>query len=147
MIRAHNPAKAFLQRYRALGVQLESARRDVERMRESLTSITAPIKDDPVQGSGAADRMADTIAKIIDAENAFADVVNSIAQAQTQVLDAIESVPDETQKAVLMLRYVEGLDWISVAEKIGYEERQTFVIHGRALGAVNEWMKSNTLQA
>jgi hypothetical protein len=46
------------------------------------------------------------------------------------------------QKTVLMLRYVEGLDWISISEKISYEERQTFIIHGRALWTVRKWLES-----
>lgn len=139
--RYNNPAKVFLSRYRALSVQMDSARRDVVRMRESLTSITAPIKDDPVQGSGTSDRMAETIAQIIDAENAFSDVVAEITALQEEILTAIRSLENETQKAVLMLRYIEGLDWISIQEKLNYERTQIFVMHGRALVGINEWLR------
>ena len=111
-------------------------------MRESLTSITAPIKDDPVQTSGQQDRMSATIAKIIDAEAGYDETVQRIVVEQQRILDAIASVPDATQQAVLTLRYVEGLDWLSVADRIGYEERQTFVIHGRALAEVKKWLET-----
>lgn len=140
--RRNNPAKAFLMQYRGLTVTLESLRRSIERMRESLTSITAPIKDDPVQTSGQQDRMSATIAKIIDAESGYDETVQRIVVEQQRILDAIASVPDATQQAVLTLRYVEGLDWLSVADRIGYEERQTFVIHGRALAEVKKWLET-----
>lgn len=142
VIKYDNPAKRFLRGYRALLLRRESLLREIERLRESLTGITAPLKDDPVQSSGAADRMADTIARIVDAEEALAPALDEINCRIREILAAIDSVPDEMGKTVLTMRYIEGLDWISVAQKVGYEERQTFVIHGRALSAVNHWLKS-----
>jgi hypothetical protein len=50
-------------------------------------------------------------------------------------------VQDETQRAVLTMRYIEGLDWIRISENIHYGERQTFVVHGRALVEVNRWLE------
>lgn len=136
-----NPAKTFLMQYKALSVQLESIRREIQRKRESLTSITVQLKPDVVKGSGASDRMAEAIAQIVDAEAQIADIVGQITKTQSEILESINSVRNETQKAVLMLRYVEGLDWISIQEKIGYERTQTLVLHGRALVEVNKWME------
>lgn len=141
VIKYDNPAKRFLRGYRALLLRRESLLREIERLRESLTGITAPLKDDPVQSSGAADRMADTIARIVDAEEALAPALDEINCRIREILAAIDSVPDEMGKTVLTMRYIEGLDWISVAQKVGYEERQTFVIHGRALMEVNRWLE------
>lgn len=139
-----NPAKTFLSKYRAYTVQLESLRREITRQRESLTSITAQLKGDVVQTGPAGDRMAEALARIIDSEAQLAEIAGEIALAQTEILDAVGSVRDETQKAVLMLRYIEGLDWIGVQEMIGYERTQTLVIHGRALVEVNRWLEERT---
>lgn len=136
-----NPAKTFLMQYRALSIQLDSIRSEVQRKRDSLTSITVQLKQDVVKGSGVSDRMAEAIAQIVDAEAQFAEIIGQITKAQREIMEAIKSVENETQKAVLMLRYVEGLDWISIQERIGYERTQTLVIHGRALVAVNKWME------
>lgn len=136
-----NPAKTFLERYSALSIQLEIMRREVMRQRDSLTNITAQLKQDVVQTSGSGDRMADGVAGIVDAENQFAEEATRIVKAQTEILEAINSVHDETQKAVLMLRYIERLGWIGVQEKIGYEKTQTLVIHGRALLEINKWLE------
>ena len=137
----NNPAKAYLMRYRALLISLESAKRSTQELRDSLTSISAPLKDDPIKGSGVSDRMADTMARIVDAEAIFADTVEEIKVVLREIMEAIGSVPDDMQKAVLMLRYVEGLDWISVAERVYLSEARAYLIHSRALIAVNEWLK------
>lgn len=142
LMKYDNPAKRFLRGYRALLVRRESLLREVERMRESITGTTVQLKQDVVTTSGASDRMGDTVARIVDAESALSGSLAEIDKHLRDILNAIEAVPDELQKTVLTLRYIEGLDWVEVANKIQYEERQTFVIHGRALVAVNDWLKS-----
>lgn len=141
LIRYDNPAKRFLRRYKALIVRRDSLLREIERMRESLTGTTVALKEDVVFGGGTSDRMGATVAEIVDAEEALRPVLREIAQSVGEIMAAIDSVPDEMQKTVLTLRYIEGLDWISIQERIGYEERQTFIIHGRALAAVNRWLE------
>jgi len=143
LIRYDNPAKRFLRRYKALIVRRDSLLREIERMRESLTGTTIALKEDVVSGGGASDRMGATVAEIVDAEEALRPVLREIAQSVGEIMAAIDSVPDEMQKTVLTLRYIEGLDWISIQERIGYEERQTFTIHGRALVAVNRWLSKS----
>lgn len=138
-----NPAKTFLRGYRALILRRQALFREIERLRESLTGTTVQLKPDVVSTSGAGDRMGDTVARIVDAEEALRPALAEIARQIADIMSAIESVPDEMQKTVLTLRYIEGRDWISISERIGYEERYTFTIHGRALVAVNQWLEAN----
>ena len=141
--RKPNPAKVFLRGYKALIARRQSLLREIERLRESLTGTTVQLKPDVVSTSGAGDRMGDTVARIVDAEEALRPALAEIARQIADIMSAIESVPDEMQKTVLTLRYIEGRDWISISERIGYEERYTFTIHGRALVAVNQWLEAN----
>ena len=140
----HNPAKQYLQRYRAARAQYASLCREINDLRESLTGTTVQLRSDVVSGSGPSDRMADTVAKIADMEASISGEADKVSAALDGVLAAIRSVPDQTQRTVLTLRYVEGLDWISVQERVGYERTQVYVIHGRALVAVNEWLRGQT---
>ena len=138
-----NPAKAYLQRYRAARTRQQSLLRAVADLRESLTGTTQALKSDVVTGSGPTDRMAAVVAEIADMEAAMADALAEVNQALRDTLAAIDAVPDETQRAVLTMRYVEGLGWTDIQERMNYERTQAFVIHGRALVAVNEWLSSN----
>ena len=141
LIHYDNPAKRFLRGYRALLIRRDSLIREIEQRRESATGTTVHLKPIMVTGGGGAyDRMAEDVARIVDAEDTLSDALAEISRKLKEILQAIESVPDEMQKTVLTLRYIEGLDWIRIAERIGYEERQTFVLHGRALVEVNKWL-------
>ena len=141
LIHYDNPAKRFLRGYRALLIRRDSLMREIEQRRENATGTTVHLKPIMVTGGGGVyDRMAEDVARIVDAEDTLSDALAEISRKLKEILTAIESVPDEMQKTVLTLRYIEGLDWIKIAERIGYEERQTFVLHGRALVEVNKWL-------
>lgn len=144
LVHYDNPAKRFLRGYRALLVRRDSLIREIERRRESATGTTVRLKEINVQnGAAAYDRMAEDVARIVDDEASLGDALQEIAKRLREILQAIESVPDEMQKTVLTLRYIEGLDWPDIQERIAYERTQTLVIHGRALVAVNKWMEGN----
>lgn len=140
LIHYDNPAKRFLRGYRALLVRRDSLLREIERRRESATGTTVRLKEINVQSGGAYDRMAEDVARIVDDEESLGDALAEIARKLKEILMAIESVPDEMQKTVLTLRYIEGLDWLPIAERIGYEISNTYIIHGRALVEVNKWL-------
>ena len=147
LIHYDNPAKRFLRGYRAMMIRRESLLREIERRRESATGTTVRLKPIMVTGgSGAYDRMAEDVARIVDAEEALTSEIGEIGRKLAEILEAINSVPDEMQKTVLTLRYIEGLDWIAISEQIHYEERMTFVFHGKGLVAVNRWMEKKALQ-
>ena len=141
-----NPAKAFLRQYRARKIRMESLSREIEKARERALSVTVRPKEINVQGSHAAfDSMAEAVCKAADASETLYAEWQECNRVLVQIMAAISAVPDEMQKTVLTLRYVEGLDWLDIQDKIGYERTQTLVIHGRALWNIKKWMEGNVL--
>lgn len=140
MDRQENPAKIYLRRYRALILRKESLRRSISEIYDRAVSITQAPKDVRVQGGGMYDRIAEDVAMITDAAEQLRDVERKAQEALEDILKAIEAVPDEMQKTVLTLRYVEGLGWFTVAERMNYEIANVYLIHGRALMNVKLWM-------
>jgi len=98
-------------------------------------------KEVNVQGShGAYDTMAEAVCKAADASETLYAEYQECNRVLVQIMQAISAVPDEMQKTVLTLRYVEGRSWEDIQDMIGYERTQTLVIHGRALWSVKKWM-------
>jgi DNA-directed RNA polymerase specialized sigma24 family protein len=140
--RPENPAKTYLRRYRALVVQQESLQRSIDAAYDRAYSCTQRIKPVHVQGGGGVyDRMAEDVARISDETEQLKAAKERAEAALAEILAAIQAVPDEMQRTVLTLRYVEGLDWITIAEKISYSEVRTYVIHGRGLVEINRWLE------
>ena len=145
MDRQENPAKIYLRRYRALILRKESLRRSISEIYDRAVSITQAPKDVRVQCGGMYDRIAEDVAMITDAAEQLRDVERKAQEALEDILKAIEAVPDEMQKTVLTLRYVEGLGWFTVAERMNYEIANVYLIHGRALMNVKQWMNERGL--
>ena len=139
-MKEENPAKTFLRSYRAQLIRVDALRRAIDEAMERATDISVQLKPIMVQSNGVHDRMAEDVCKAADASSILIDELKKATAALNDVAIAIASVPDEMEKTVLTMRYIEGLDWITIAERIHYEERQTFIIHGRGLLAVNKWI-------
>lgn len=143
LIKPENPAKIFLRKYRALVKRQESIQRAIEAAYDRAYSCTAALRPIRVQSSNVYDRMAEDVSRIADETEQLEEERKHVVAALVDVLRAINSVRDEMQKTVLTLRYIEGLDWLTIAEKIGYEATYTYILHGRALYEVNQWLKQN----
>lgn len=50
-----------------------------------------------------------------------------------EVTNQIELLTSDKEKDVLHYRYIKGLDWWEIGEKMGYSERQIHRYHGKAL--------------
>ena len=50
-----------------------------------------------------------------------------------QIVKSIKNLKSENESDVLFYRYIAGLDWWEIAEKLHYSERWIHKIHGKAL--------------
>lgn len=137
-----NPAKAFLQRYRAILFRQESLVRTLDALRARQVNTTVNLGAVQLSGGGYVnDRMAAAVAQVLELEEQIIEAEARARAELAEIMAAINSVTDDVLKTVLMLRYVEGLGWRSIAERMHYEQANVFILHGRALMAVEDWME------
>lgn len=140
-----NPAKTYLKRYRAMMARRDSLQRSIDEAYDRATSCTQHLKAVHVDGGNAAyDRIAEDVARVADSTEQLKAVIKQIDADLAEILRAIESVPDEMQKTVLTLRYVEGLDWLRITDNTGYEIASIYKLHGRGLWNVERWLLAKT---
>ena len=136
----NNPAKTFLRQYRGMVARRNALSRAIREAEEQATDVSVHLKPVSVQTSASGDAMLNSVIRMVEATEQLQEEKARCDQALQEVLTAINAVADETQKAVLTMRYVEGLAWTDIQEQINYERTQTLVIHGRALEQVNRWL-------
>ena len=140
--RVENPAKRFLQRYIWLRKQRDAIQEEIREHYDSVTRCTVRMNPIKVSGSGGAyDRMAEDICVIVDTKARLERVCYRLDCQMAEIMDAINALSDERYKSVLLYRYVRGMSWEDIMERMGYEKTQTLVMHGRALLEMNENMK------
>ena len=89
--------------------------------------------------------MANAVVNAIDATALLEQRRQECQQTMREIMDAIQAVPDEVQQTVLIEHYINGRTLADIQTDIGYEKRNTIIIHGRALWCVWQWMKQNGL--
>ena len=140
-----NPAKSYLMRYRALKLKCAALERAIRSAMENATNTTVALKEVCVQTSGGGEMMANAVVSAIDATK-FLDEQRQEAQAvMREIMEAIQSVPDETQQTVLIEKYINGRTLQQIQHDICYEKRNTIIIHGKALWNVWQYMKRKGL--
>ena len=143
--RKQNPAKAYLMRYRGLKSKCAALERAIRSAYEDATNTTVALKEICVQTSGGGEMMANAVINVVDATSLLEERRKECQAIMREIMDAIESVPDEVQQTVLIEHYVNGRTLADIQTEICYEKRNTLIIHGRALWQVWQYMKRKGL--
>jgi DNA-directed RNA polymerase specialized sigma subunit len=142
--RKDNPAKAFLRRYTALSGRVDALSLAISQAMERALNTGVTLKEIKVLSSPAEhDPMARDICNAVDTCETLYHYKAEAEAALREILSAIDSLTDERQKEILTMRYVAGMGFKEIKEKIHYEETQMYVLHGRALMGINLWMERN----
>ena len=142
--RKENPAKVFLRRYIALSGRVDALSLAISQAMERAFNTGVSLKEVKVLSSPAEhDPMAKDVCSAVDACETLYKFKAEAEAALREILTAIDSLTDEQQKEILTLRYIAGMGFKDIKEKIHYEETQMYVIHGRALMGINSWMERN----
>ena len=140
-----NPAKAYLLRYRGLKSKCAALERAIRAAFEDATNTTVALKEVCVQTSGGGEMMANAVISAVDATRFLDEQRQEAQKTMREIMEAINSVPDDIQQTVLIEKYINGRTLQQVQQDIHYEKRNTIIIHGRALWEVWQYMKRKGL--
>lgn len=141
-----NAAKIFLGQYRGLLQQYETYRELIAQAEERATDTAAKLSNVRVHSGRVSDTVAEAAAQAVDTVGLMMDAAARARTRLEEIMRAVESVPEEMQKAVLLKRYIAGESWQEICSEIGYEKTRVFELHGWGLAAVNKWMKKEQEQ-
>jgi DNA-directed RNA polymerase specialized sigma subunit len=122
--------KEELKQYRSLGKEIDLLEEEIQRIRASLFS--APKLDGMPKSNYAADRTAETIAKVVDLETKLRDKIDSYISLRTQIEITIESL-SSNERLLMRCRYIEGMSFEEIAVAMHYTFRHVTRMHGWAL--------------
>ena len=140
-----NPAKSYLMRYMALKLKCAAIERAIREAMENATNTTVALKEVCVQTSGGGEMMANAVISAVDATRFLDEQRQEAQKTMREIMEAINSVPDDIQQTVLIEKYVNGRTLQEIQHDIHYEKRNTIIIHGRALWEVWQYMKQKGL--
>ena len=127
--------KQDLQEYRWLVESIESLENEIESLRDRI-DISSQIISDMPKSHRDGDKMATTIALIIDTQDLLLDKVAQAMAKRREVESAIEKLP-EREKVLIRQRYIEGKAWEQICVNMSYSFQRLHQLHSKALVSIS----------
>ena len=131
--------KKILMSYRRLSQQEKAI---IEQIDE-LTLLKSPRLDGMPRGSPDPKDLSEIVALADGIFEKWQKLLDKKYAALSVITDALEQMPNETEKTLLMLRYIKGMTFEQVAVEMGYSWRHTLRLHGQALAHFMEDSRDN----
>ncbi len=123
--------KAYLWTYRKHIRRIKRIESDLEEIR-SMKQYPSVNNDGMPHASGTGD-LSGYAATIDSKERELLAEKYSRIKEYKEITRRIELLQNENEKDVLHYRYIKGLEWWEIAEKMNYTERHIHRYHGQAL--------------
>lgn len=105
-------------------------------VRAYATKITPLLSDMPKGGNGSGNKIERAIERLDSLAGDLEEQAVRMREAMKQVQSAIQTVPDETLRLLLELRYINGYTWEQIAVKMNYSYVHVCRLHGAALNQI-----------
>ena len=79
------------------------------------------------------DREDETVRQLTEMANDLRAEYHALLERQRQTKETIRQIPNELQRTVLEMRYIEGLPFFRIAMAMNYDERTVYRLHRKAL--------------
>lgn len=126
--------KEYLRGYRRHVRKLSRIEAELEELRTMKMAISVN-NDGMPHGSGQSD-MSGYAAELDQLERNLIRERNQRFKGYREISERITKMKSENERDVLFYRYIKGLAWWEIAEKMGYSERQIHRYHGNALAHI-----------
>lgn len=123
--------KEYLRGYRVHVRRISRIEEELAELRAMRASISVN-NDGMPHGSGQSD-LSGYAAELDRLEQELIEERYNRIATYKDIAKRIKRIKSENEKDVMFYRYIKGMDWWEIAEKMGYSERQVHRYHGKAL--------------
>ena len=110
--------------------------KEIEQLKTLRGRVTACLKDDVVQTSGAGDKLGDLTAAIVDLENELRDCIAQGILCRREFEDTLTKITSPQEYEVMHRRYVQFQSFGRIAKEMHFSKSAVVKIHERILKKV-----------
>lgn len=103
-----------------------------ERLRSEAENISPVLSGMPSGGSDG-DKLPRAVERIVEADQRLACQINVRMAQRSEILDAVEQLPNQRQQEILRRRYILGQRWERIAVDMDIDYHWVWVLHKRAV--------------
>ena len=124
--------KEYLRKYRTHVRRIHRINAEIAELRSMKISPSVNNDGMPHGGCGQSD-LSGYAAELDSMVQELIDERYCRIKDYQEIVGRIKKLKSENEKDVLFYRYIRGMDWWEIAEKMSYTERWVHKIHGKAL--------------
>lgn len=126
----------YLSRYRRLNQRIDRLLEEQYRWKCLAMKVTQNFSPTPGGGESGSpiERPMD---KVDELERKITQAIDELADIRMEIEAVLGQLEDDTLRKLMEYRYIDGLTWEQVAEKMHYSWRHTCRLHGEALAKIN----------
>lgn len=125
--------KEYLRSYRQHVRRIHRINAEIAELREMKVSPGMKANDGMPHGSGGQGDLSGYFANVEEMIKELIEERYLRIKTYQEIAKRIKKLKSENEKDVLFYRYITGLDWWEIAEKMKFSERQIYRLHGKAL--------------
>lgn len=138
-------AKEILDKLRFMNMEINSRIIQIDVVESYVNEIGVDYSKLKVaMGEGHSDKLADVACKVADMRDELAKYAIEYQDYKTEVAKALNAMPHALFRDVLTLRYVDGMKWHDIAERLDYSNHGIMGVHERALREfMGKWLSQH----
>jgi DNA-directed RNA polymerase specialized sigma subunit len=102
-----------------------------------LTALV-PSGTERVQTSPSADKIPNTVDKIIMQEEKINKEIDRLVDLKTEMHDKISLLTDKEEQLILRLRYLQYMEWADIADELHWSMSYIYKLHTKALNSFGD---------
>ena len=130
-------AKDYLKDIRKLDLEIQTLQEQISLLRKNAEGLRAMELSDMPKGGKGKD-LSDYVAEIADLQMVCVQHVSELIMKKQEAIERIMSIDGSELRNVLLLRYIQCKEWDEIADKLQYNLRTIFRLHGEALKEFGE---------
>ena len=134
--------KEDLEQYCLIEIEINDLTEEIKLLRAEAAKRKWP--DGQPHGNYTADRTGDTAAETVKLCADLSQLRGELIRCRRKIEEAIRRLPP-LDRQIIRLRYVQGLRWEEIAEKMGYSTRHMGRLHDAALDKLDASRKARCL--
>lgn len=126
-------AKEYLSQLINLERLIEAKRLECERLDTMSKKVSSTLSDCKVDTSNDNDKTAVIIIQVIELKKDIREQMKVYLELQVKISKEIDAIEDMRYRSLLIMRYITGLKFGEISEKMNYGTRWVLILHREAL--------------
>lgn len=126
-------AKEYLLQYRVVQREIEDLDYRMAQLRLKYAAPSAINYSDMPKAHNSEHDLSDYVAKMDEMTDYMISKYTRLRGVEVDIYLRLDRMENQDERELLRYRYIDGLTWVQIADRLHTVERNVYFIHGRAL--------------